>query len=156
MPYVYKKNENGDFVCEHCGKVVPKENPSTMHYHLKKHDGDLPFQCAHCPYKCQFQRTLDLHLAAKHPESEQAKKKKLLKCPCCEFETLTQGNRIIHFIRKHCRNEVNSVLEEKDNSYSCKRCQKVFASSTAFHYHCADCITIKDSQKRQQLLTMRA
>lgn len=156
MPYTYKRNENGDFVCEHCAKIVPKENPSTMHYHLKKHDGNLPFQCSHCDYKCQFQRSLDLHLAAKHPESEQAKKKKMLKCPACEFETLTQGNRIIHFIRKHCRNEVNTVLQENQNGLSCKKCKKEFSSSTSFHYHCADCILIKDPERKKMFQSMRS
>jgi len=126
-----------------------------MHYHLKRHADDLPFACKTCDYKCQFQQTLDNHKAAKHPESAEAKKAVMYKCPMdgCAFQTLTQGNRVIHFIRKHCKAEVDQILHE--NSLSCKICKKTFQSNTSFHYHAASCITLKNTTLITHLLSIK-
>lgn len=113
----------------------------------------MPFACKHCDYKCQFQNTLNLHIAAKHPESDIAKNTPILKCPCdgCTFQTLTHGNRIIHFVRKHCKVEATSLINQVENGLECRSCKKTFSSSTAFHYHAAHCIQIKDASKKRIL-----
>lgn len=154
MVYTYTKNDTGLFVCPHCGET--KKNQNTMHYHLKRHDNDMAFACKHCDYKCQFQNTLNLHIAAKHPETEVAKNTPILKCPHtgCTFQTLTHGNRIIHFVRKHCKTETSIILQDTDNGLECRSCKKTFSSSTAFHYHAAHCVQVKDSAKLRLLQTL--
>ena len=150
MTYTYKRDENGLFICPHCPEK--KKNQNTMHYHLKRHDGDLPFECATCKKKFQFQRTLDIHRAAKHKESAEAKTAVFYKCPIdgCQFQTLTQGNRIIHYVRKHCKAEVDKILAEEN--LGCKVCKKEFQSNTAFYYHASDCIAINDTQRYKFLM----
>lgn len=155
MVYQYSKDENGLFVCQHCGER--QKNQNTMHYHYKKaHDNAMPFSCRHCEYKCLHQNTLNLHIAAKHPETDIAKTVPILKCPCngCSFQTLTRGNRLIHFIRKHCKSEAALLLQEKDGELECRTCKKTFSSSTSFHYHAAHCIQLKDAAKLRQLQTL--
>ncbi len=153
--YTYQRNENGDFTCPHCPKVVPAKNASTMHYHLKRHEGNLPFACKSCDYKCLFQRTLDLHSVSKHPNEKQAQPISTLKCPIngCTFESLTKGNCIIHFMRKHCKPEVAQILSEND---TCSRCNLEFQSNTAFQYHATSCIQIQDATKAKMLQTLLA
>ncbi len=113
----------------------------------------MPFACKHCDYKCQFQNTLNLHIAAKHLETDVAKNTPILKCPCneCPFRTLTNGNRIIHFVRKHCKVEASALIHEEDAGLECRSCKKSFSSSTAFHYHAAHCIQLKDVAKKRIL-----
>ena len=146
MPYSYQKNAAGEFVCPTCG--VTKKRQNTMHYHMKKHETKLPFECTHC--KKQFLQAISLkvHIDSMHARDE----KKMLSCPCCEFRTLTKANRIIHFIRHHCTDEERAAsLEEKDNKYTCKVCDKVCNSNTAFQYHVAGCIKISDPVRKEAL-----
>jgi len=157
MPkFTYTRNETGDFVCPYCEKVVPRTNASTMHYHMKRHEGNLPFKCSTCDYGCLFQRSLDLHRFAKHPQEEGRPTLQRISCPSCPFQTLTKGNCIIHFLRKHCRSEVQEILGENE---TCLRCGIEFHSNTAFQYHASSCIRIRDTARNellQNLLTQAA
>ncbi len=151
MVYTYTKNDNGHFVCPHCG--VTEENQNTMHYHLKRHDNNFNCVCKHCEYKCQSQSALKVHIAAKHPQTEEAKGTPVLKCPCngCTFQTLTRGNRIIHFVRKHCSQEANALMNPGPNGIECRSCKKNFASSTSFLYHATNCIQVKEPARLRLL-----
>jgi len=134
MTYTYQKNEKGEFVCHICQAV--KKNQNTMHYHLKNHEGSLPFQCPTCKKEFLHAQTLALHISARHSKEEAAS----LKCPCCPYKTLTKANRVLHFIRKHCSSDV-AALNATANT--CPKCAKVCNSGTAFLYHLAtSCIEL--------------
>ncbi len=150
MVYEYVRNEQGFFVCPHC--KITKKRQNTMHYHLKKHEGKLPFQCSTCKKEFQFQQSLDLHRLSKHCQNSKEKIPKF-KCPSpnCPFESLTEGNLRIHFLRIHCTEDVQRILQHSNDKFCCTACKKSFQSSTAFHYHAASCISIQEKSKRDML-----
>ena len=141
MTYTYKKNAAGEYVCEIC--QATKKNQNTMHYHLKKHEGHLPFECQICDKEFLHAQTLAVHMAAKHSKEEAAN----LKCPCCPYKTLTKSNRIIHFMRKHCSEEIAAL---KATDLTCPTCAKVSNGSTAFLYHLSTgCLALEGERKEQ-------
>jgi predicted SprT family Zn-dependent metalloprotease len=88
-------------------------------------------------------------MAARHPEVKQ-NPVEVYKCPFdqCEFESLTKANRRIHFLRKHCHEQVvqfqgETVVEGK-KMIQCGSCNETFKSGTAFHYHIGSCIITKN------------
>ena len=147
MPYTYQKNASGQFVCTICSEV--KKNQNTMHYHMKKHEGHLPFTCPTCKKEFLHAQTLAVHVAAKHSKEDSAQ----LKCPCCPYKTLTKANRTLHFMRKHCAEEVEK-MEIKDST--CPTCQKVCNSSAALLYHLSTgCIQLP-AEKQKYLTELMA
>lgn len=143
MTYTYQKNAAGDYVCGIC--QATKKNQNTMHYHLKTHEGHLPFHCTTCKKEFLHSQTLALHVAARH--SNEAG----LKCPLCPHKTLTKANRIIHFLRKHCEEEFISL---KADSLTCPACRKSCNSSTAFLYHLSKGCLVLPAEKQNQLNTI--
>ena len=140
--YVYTKNAEGEYVCPVC--KVTKKNQNTMHYHLKSHEGHLPYTCTTCKKEFLHSQTLAVHVAARHSTGDNS-----LKCPLCPHKTLTKANRIIHFMRKHCTEEIAAL---KVADHTCPKCTKVCNSSTAFIYHLSTgCLEI--GQEKQTLLT---
>ena len=154
MTYIYTKNANGLYVCPHCN--VTKKNQNTMHYHMKTHEGKLPFECSTCKKQFLHASTLELHKRAQH-EVNQAK---TLKCPVkdCPFEgTLTKSNLLIHYIRKHCKDEAAKILDRLESGgYKCRECNKESKSLTAFHYHCVSCVEITDEKRKKMFDDIRA
>jgi hypothetical protein len=142
MTYTYQKNAAGEFVCGIC--QATKKNQNTMHYHLKAHEGHLPFECPTCKKEFLHAQTLAVHIAARHSKEAAG-----LKCPLCPHKTLTKANRIIHFMRKHCTEEIAAL---KVSDHTCPKCTKVCNSSTAFIYHLSTgCLEI--GEEKQSLLT---
>jgi hypothetical protein len=145
MPYTYQKNAAGLYVCEHCG--ITKERQNTMHYHLKKHEGHLPFQCTHCNKEFLQASTLALHIAARHPNATPTASTATdapppsFGCPCCNHTTLTKANAVLHYLRTHCAEEVKSFQgignDAITHSLTCAACEKVCKSATAYLYHVA-------------------
>ena len=153
MHYTYKKNSDGHYVCPHCN--VTKERQNTMHYHMKSHEGRLPFECNFCSKQFLQAYTLEIHKKAQHDKEES----RLLKCPvdnCCFKGTVTKSNLLIHFVRKHCHDAVEGILTMKDGLYQCKQCNRELKSSTAFYYHAVSCITVKDTVVLDHLTGIRA
>jgi len=111
-----------------------------MHYHMKRHEGKLPYECTLCNKQFLHANTLNLHKKI-HNHEEQDRE---FKCPSkdCEFKgALTKANLLIHYVRKHCTNEVKSLLDSsKDSVFGCKSCKKEMKSLTAFHYHTVKCM----------------
>ena len=142
----YIKNENGDFVCPNC--EVVKKNQNTMYYHMKKHEGKLPFECDTCGKDFVQKSSLELHKLSKHKNSK--KDAKMYKCVFdnCDFESLTKANRRIHCLRKHFSEEINAILDENN---SCNVCKKTFQSQTAFYYHVSSCVKVTDNSKKSKL-----
>ena len=140
MTYTYQKNADGLFVCSICSDV--KKNQNTMYYHMKGHEGKLPFECTICKKGFLQSQSLIVHMAARHASDEQ----KQLVCPCCPFKTLTKANRIIHYVRKHCQEPLEKALVLEDGVYGCAHCHKKMKSNTAFHYHAAGCIRLGEKQ----------
>lgn len=147
----YKKNSDGHFICPYCGET--KRIQSTMHYHMKKHEGKLPFECNICKKGFLHASTLDLHIKAQHQKEQE----RMFKCPmegCVYKGTLTKSNLIIHFIRKHCKEEATAMGQDADRPLTCRSCNKETNSMTAFHYHIAGCIQIKDTGRQAHLNTL--
>lgn len=146
MVFKYQKNADGEFVCPHCSET--RKNQNTMHYHLKKHEGALPHTCKHCDKKFLHKNMLDLHIQARHSENQE--KKEQFKCPCenCDFTSLTKANRMIHFMRMHCKDLLSNVMEKTTtDKVICKSCDKQFNNSTAFYYHATNCCKPTESHK---------
>jgi KRAB domain-containing zinc finger protein len=134
--FEYFKNKEGDYVCKFCDKTTAKQ--STMHMHYKaKHSGELPFVCDICDRRFSQKQILDLHTRARHVDNDQVEK---YQCPCCDFESQSFANRIIHFTRKHCRDYLDDMKDGTGNEITCTECQKTFKSSTAFYYHAGKCL----------------
>ena len=126
-----------------------------MHYHLKTHETRLPFECSFCKKGFLHASTLELHKRAQHSKENE----KVMKCTVagCAFKgTLTKANLIIHFVRKHCAAEVGEAMETKNECYNCKICSKEMKSLTAFHYHAASCISVKDNTMAELLKQVQA
>ena len=51
MTIRYIKNDDGNFVCQHCGAIKTRQN--SMHYHIKKHMEELDHICKICNIKAQ-------------------------------------------------------------------------------------------------------
>jgi hypothetical protein len=141
MNLKYIKNNDGSFVCPHCDFTA--KHQSTMHYHLKNHEGALPHPCKHCKARFLQRSLLDLHIRSRHPES--LEKKETFKCPCegCKYEDIRKGNRLIHFLRVHFTKYVEMLKEvskQNDKEITCKKCKNSFKSNTQFIYHSNKCI----------------
>ncbi len=143
MPLKYIINAEGEFVCEFCGFTAGPKNQSTMHYHLRKHQESNKHKCEHCNYSCVQKCTMDAHVKAKHSKAES----KQICCPHegCKFKSLTKSNCRTHYLRQHCFDLIEPVLEDKTH---CSTCQKTFASSPAFYYHVVSCIAFDEGDPR--------
>ncbi len=155
MAYEYKKNADGHFVCPHCGET--KRLQSTMHYHLKRHEGKLPYECKLCNKSFLHASTLELHKKAQHQKEQE----RMFKCPmpgCAYPGTLTKANLLIHYVRKHCKEEAAAAVSNASESTSkptCVHCEKACNSLTAFHYHIAGCMDLKDAVREQHIRTIQ-
>jgi len=137
MVYTYQKNEQGDFVCQHCGKIVPGDKQSTMNMHYNaKHNGDLPHECNQCDKKFATRQALEFHLQARHQVNCQNQTEYACPYPNCNFHAKKRGNRRIHYFRKHMKDEVKKLM----NGLSCRGCNTTFHNKSAFFYHCISCI----------------
>lgn len=145
MSSKYIRNSEGLFVCPTCNEVKAKQN--TMYYHMKKHEEKLPYECNICKKEFIQKESLELHKQARHKDKN-SKKVDMFKCPFkgCEFEALTKGNRRIHCLRKHFKNEIDAIIDENT---SCTICKNTFPSNTAFYYHALDCISVNDTEKQK-------
>jgi uncharacterized Zn-finger protein len=139
MVYKYQKNTAGHYVCPHCEETREKQN--TMHYHYKTHDEKKGHTCTKCAKDFISKQALERHIESKHE-----KPKNVYTCKKCEFESGLKGNCQIHYIRMHCKKEVGKYLEETDDGFLCKCCDKSFKSSTSYYYHAFDCLKIEESK----------
>ncbi len=157
MPYEYVKNAQGEYVCPHCGAT--ERNQSTMHYHLKRHEARLPHVCPHCRKEFLQRGSLAVHLQARHTSRPAAK---AYSCPCCEQTCSSKDACAVHFLRKHCRDAVATLLEKAavvaEDSYCCQACNKLSNSSKAFLSHLAastTCLVLSDPTLQSHLTTIR-
>lgn len=156
MTIKYIKNDKGDFVCPHCNVV--KKNQNTMFYHIKKHGEQLKHICKSCKKQFLQKQTLELHIRSKHPDliNEETINNKKFKCPYdnCEFSSLTKGNCLIHFIRVHCQDEVNSIMIKNNDTKTieCSKCHNEFNNSCSFYYHCKSCINFIELNEKYNKL----
>ena len=153
MGYEYKKNADGHFVCPHCGET--KRLQSTMHYHMKRHEGKLPFECKICKKSFLHASTLELHKKAQHQKEQE----RMFKCPMpgCTYEgTLTKANLLIHYVRKHCKDEAAASNGADNAAPKCKHCEKECKSLTAFHYHLVGCMRLTDQTRQAHIAAIQA
>lgn len=155
MPtFKYTRNEDGEFVCPTCG--VTKKNQNTMHYHMKKHEGSMPFSCRYCKKEFLQKQTLDMHIRSKHPDAGSTSSESETteyECPFdgCKFSSMTKGNLRTHCLRTHFHEEAEDLLlqDEETKEIQCTACEHVFQSKGAFYYHCLKCITLPDGDDRK-------
>jgi hypothetical protein len=152
MHFVYQKTEDGQYLCPICKQT--KKNQNTMHYHLKKHAGDLNHSCKDCDAKFLHASQLKNHVLVFHTDPDKVAK---LRCPHpnCNFQTLTKSNRIIHYLRKHCDTEVAKLLSiqkraEGSSVYHCNSCEQNYVSNTSFCYHTKECLKLEDPQRQAE------
>lgn len=157
MTIRYIKNDDGNFVCPHCGVIKTRQN--SMHYHIKKHMEDLNHICKTCNKAFLQKQTLDLHIRSKHPEllkSNEENDEKKFQCPFenCNFTALTKGNCVIHSLRAHFQDEIKNIMIVKNDTktITCNQCDKEFYSSSAFYYHCKACIHLPSNDPKLQIL----
>ena len=141
----YTKNKNGEFVCPSCSDV--KKNQNTMFYHMKKHEGKLPYVCNICSKDFIQKSSLELHKLSKHKSDNDCDDFFVCPYPNCSFKSLTKANTRIHTIRKHFNDEIQEIQDE----LNCLSCKKEFQSSTAFLYHAINCIESEDESKLKLL-----
>lgn len=141
MVYNYIKNKDGDFVCPNCNITKKKQN--TMFYHMKKHEGKLPFECDICSKDFIQKSSLEIHKLSKHCDDKNSGD--IYNCPFskCSFKSTTKANRRIHVIRKHFKEQISCI---NDDLY-CVCCKKEFQSDSAFYYHAIDCISVNDPKQ---------
>jgi len=164
---VYKRDENGHLLCERCGfkpKSTPRHphgNPSTMHYHMKKHTNDFPYVCSIC--KSGFPQKINLqnHIKARHPNTSQEKEKqKMFHCPFqnCSFESVTKGNCLIHCARRHYNEIIDDhhqmISQDSSKLVHCTCCMKSFKSPTSYYYHALKCLSTFDMIPREEIETL--
>ena len=149
---VYKRDDSGHLLCERCGfkpkatVTHPFGNPSTMHYHMKKHINDFPYECSICKSGFPQKQNLVNHMKARHPDHLK-EKENMFKCPIngCKFQSITKGNCLIHCARRHYSDLVESHLEiSLDGAgkvYHCSCCSaKEYKNATGFYHHILKCL----------------
>lgn len=140
MVIVYKKNSNNDFTCPDCEFTT--HNQSTMHYHLRNHNGVLTHKCPDCDMKFLQKSVLALHIKSKHEDSNQ---KKTFICPCCNYSDLRKGNCVIHFARIHLKLLTDKMKKKsavEGQVVECTECSKGFKNMTGFYYHLGNCVKL--------------
>jgi hypothetical protein len=162
---VYKRDANGHLLCERCGfkpKSTPRHpngNPSTMHYHMKKHTNDFPYECSICKSGFPQKQNLLNHMKARHP-NDSKEKDNMFKCPIdgCNFQSVTKGNCLIHCARRHFANVVDdhiqTITENNERLSHCSCCNKNFKSGTAFYYHILKCLSTFDRIDTNEIETL--
>ena len=152
MPYVYERDAAGNFVCNICG--VTKARQNTMHYHYRRHEDHLPYECDICHKEFLQASVLALHKAARHGGGAAAETSGGVACPACEFRTLTKANCIIHYVRRHCAD----CLSGPAPSLVCPGCAKVCKSRTALLYHLgtSDCMPRRSDGQKAHLDALKS
>jgi len=141
MVFIYTKNTAGHFTCRDCVFTTP--NQSTMHYHLRNHDGTLTHECKHCDMKFLQKSILDLHIKSRHETT-----KNTFSCPCCDYTDLRKGNCVIHFARIHLKKDTDALKGKPTlpaTVAQCTKCTKSFKNMTGFYYHVSNCVQIEKS-----------
>ncbi len=139
---IYIKNENGHFVCPHCGQVREKQN--TMYYHMLTHNGKLPYECSICEKGFTQKQELTLHMQRRHPEEAQ-EEKPLICCPFpnCNFSDVRKGNVKTHCMRKHAQKYTKELIDTTDG-YHCNTCEFESRSAAGIYYHLSTCLIQND------------
>ena len=136
MPYDYKKNNDGHYVCTVCAEV--KVNQNTMHYHMKKHEGKQSYACKSCDKKFYQKYALDDHVKLNHSITPIVE----IKCPFtdCELSFIKKEHCRIHIARNHLKKSLDPLIEKKKDSkiHCCVPCKRDFNSYPAILYHAMD------------------
>lgn len=138
---VYIKNNDGHFVCPHCGEVKEKQN--TMFYHMQTHQGQLPYECNICNKQfCQKQELL-LHKQRRHAGVADVPPLDVYMCPWddCDFTDPRKGNVRTHCMRSHARSYITKeMIVPTAAGYDCGICNKSCGSITGLYYHFSTCL----------------
>lgn len=125
-------------LCDVCGYACA--SPSTMRNHLRRHNNDKQFKCAHCEMAFVCNSALQRHIRARHTDPERRRHA----CDVCDrrFVTTThlQAHQAVHSKRKafHCNlcglafafknNLITHQRRHEQSQFPCDDCAKVFIS----------------------------
>ena len=132
----YIRNENGQFVCPHCG--ITKDNQNTMFYHMQRHEGKLPHECPTCQKGFVQKQELQIHILKNHPVNTVDNN---IYCPHgdCTFCDVRKGNVRTHYMRKHVTEYLDGIMEKTTTGYHCELCDQTMSSAAGFYYHLYGC-----------------
>ena len=151
MVYKYQKNEQGEYVCPHCEQTRKKQN--TMHYHLQRHEGTMPYACSmkDCTKKFYQKYALDEHVKLHHSSKPVEAS---IKCPWsdCTNTFHKKEHCRVHIARNHLKDYLAPLIEKKKGSkiHTCTTCKKDYNSYPAILYH------VMDHAKEATDLTLKA
>lgn len=130
----YARGPDGEYLCPYCPFTAKSKNPSTMHYHIKKHEGIKNYKCAECDQSFIQRSGLTQHIALIHSDCLSGE----IKCPYCSVCTArTKANLFIHIGRVHGDGWIPRV--SGSGPCVCDGCGKVCQSSGAYYYHAVKC-----------------
>ncbi len=137
----YYKNDEGHFICPHCGEIKEKQN--TMFYHMQSHQGQLPYECNICKKQFVQKQELLLHKQRRHAGITEAPPEDLFVCPWddCDFSDPRKGNIKTHIMRSHARAYITAdMIVATATGYDCGLCKKSCGSITGLYYHFSTCL----------------
>ncbi len=136
MVFQYEKNNDGHYVCTICASV--KKNQNTMHYHMKKHEGKMTYECKDCDKKFYQKYALDDHIKMTHSTDKIIE----IKCPFdeCNLTFVKKEHCRVHIARTHAKAHIEKIIEKKTDSnvHTCLTCTRDFNSYPAILYHVMD------------------
>lgn len=136
MVFEYVKNEQGHYVCGTCGAIKEKQN--TMHYHLQRHEGVMPYACSmkDCTKKFYQKYALDEHVKLHHSSKPVEPS---IKCPWSECTNTFHKKEHcrVHIARNHLKEYLAPLIIKKKDSkvHTCTQCKKDYNSYPAILYH---------------------
>ena len=142
----YTRNEKGEYICPDCPFTAKPENPSTMHYHMKKHLGNHSYVCSITGCSKSFIQKSGLlsHQMQVHGEGCAS-----FICPWCEHSCKTKANLLTHVGRKHGEDWIVgwTPLVNDAKRGTCTACAKTFNNTAAYYYHAVQCFPASDDIK---------
>ncbi|PSN41967.1 hypothetical protein C0J52_10531 [Blattella germanica] len=111
-----KREEIGQFICDYCGKILPRKR--YLIYHFLLHTGERPYSCDICKKSFQVKHHLVSHLLS-HNE------KRPYGCKYCS-KTFKNSSGLKYHIQSH----VGTTMR-----YKCSICNKKFKQSSDLKVH---------------------
>jgi hypothetical protein len=130
------KNADGDYTCEYCDYVTPKQSTMSEHFarlHPVAAGRQLhAFECEHCERRFQTSTQRQHHIINKHSEASYC-------CPlkACGKMSKNHTTMLTHYVNRHMDKNLCIVIDA-ENNVQCKCCQK-YMKMASVSYHLAKC-----------------
>lgn len=150
---------NEQISCKMCPEVFPTH--SQLYYHMcKYHTGHIGLNCPICNKRFQYERNMNLHIAAVHADNGNGEnnpvniKPGLSICEICgasfdKISSLKSHSRYVHSIEKffcrYCNRKLSSKKSLKEHiqfqheltfvTHECEDCQRIFKYKSSYRLH---------------------